>query len=81
MRKQIISFCSQDIDLVIPDIKMSKMIGFELYAKLISEVHTIKALLLTALRGLDDYDDFRRKVIPKLGERHFVQKPNSGIGH
>jgi response regulator RpfG family c-di-GMP phosphodiesterase len=62
MRKQIISFCSQDIDLVIPDIKMSKMIGFELYAKLKSEVHTIKALLLTALRELDDYDDFKERL-------------------
>jgi response regulator RpfG family c-di-GMP phosphodiesterase len=51
MRKQIISFCSQDIDLVIPHIKMSKMIGFELYAKLKSEDHTIKALLLTALES------------------------------
>lgn len=81
MRKQIISFCSQDIDLVIPDIKMSKMIGFELYVKLKSEDHTIKALLLTALGELDDNDDFKRKVIPKLGERYFVQKPNSGIGH
>ncbi|HEX7178651.1 MAG TPA: hypothetical protein VF220_02925 [Nitrososphaeraceae archaeon] len=52
-----------------------------MYAKLKSEDHTINALFLTALRELDDYDDFKRKVIPKLGERHFAQKPNSGIGH
>lgn len=81
MRKQIISFCSQDIDLVIPDIKMSKLIGFELYVKLKSEDHTINALFLTAPRELYDYDDFKRKVITKLGERHFVQIPNNGIGH
>jgi response regulator RpfG family c-di-GMP phosphodiesterase len=68
MRKQIISFCSRDIYLVIQDIKMSKMIGFELYAKLKPEDHTIKALLLTALRELHDYDDFKRKVFPKLCE-------------
>lgn len=72
-------FNNDSYDLVILDIKMPKMNGFELYDKLKSSDSTIKALFLTALKELDDYDDFKRKVFPKLGERHFIQKPVSNI--
>ncbi|HXG06865.1 MAG TPA: hypothetical protein VNI77_06020 [Nitrososphaera sp.] len=30
---------------------------------------------MTALTELGDYSGFTRKVFPKWGERHFVQKP------
>ena len=73
------TFNNDSYDLVILDIKMPKMSGFELYDKLKSADSTIKALFLTALRELDEYDDFKRKVFPKLGERHFIQKPVSNI--
>jgi DNA-binding response OmpR family regulator len=72
-------FNNDSYDLVVLDIKMPKMNGFELYDKLKSSDSTIKALFLTALKELDDYDDFKRKVFPKLGERHFIQKPVSNI--
>jgi len=72
-------FNNDSYDLVILDIKMPKMNGFELYDKLKSSDSTIKALFLTALKELYDYDDFKRKVFPKLGERHFIQKPVSNI--
>ena len=73
------SFKNDSYDLVILDIKMPKVSGFELYAQLKSVDNTIKALFLTALRELDDYDDFKINVSPKLGERHFIQKPISNI--
>lgn len=73
------SFKNDSYDLVILDIKMPKVSGFELYAQLKSADNTIKALFLTALRELDDYDDFKINVSPKLGERHFIQKPISNI--
>jgi DNA-binding response OmpR family regulator len=66
-------------DLLIIDIKMPQMSGFELYTRMKS-IHTkVKVLFLTALRELGEYDDFREKVSPKLGERHFIQKPISNI--
>ena len=39
----------------------------------------VKVLFLTALREPDEYDNFREKVSPKLGQRHFIQKPISNI--
>ncbi len=64
-------------DLLILDIKMPKINGFELYTKMKSVDPKIKVLFLTALKDLGEYDDFRKSVSPKLGERHFIQKPIS----
>ena len=64
-------------DLIILDIKMPKISGFELYSKFKSTDTKIKALFLTALRELDDYDNLKDNVFPKMGERHFIQKPVS----
>jgi two-component system response regulator ChvI len=64
-------------DLIILDIKMPEISGFELYSKFKSNDANFKALFLTALRELDDYDDLKKKVFPKMGERHFIQKPIS----
>jgi DNA-binding response OmpR family regulator len=64
-------------DLIILDIKMPKISGFELYSKFKSTDTKIKALFLTALRELDDYDKLKDNVFPKMGERHFIQKPVS----
>jgi two-component system, OmpR family, response regulator ChvI len=66
-------------DLLIIDIKMAQISGFELYTKMKSIDTKVKVLFLTALRELDEYDNFREKVSPKLGERHFTQKPISNI--
>jgi two-component system response regulator ChvI len=64
-------------DLIILDIKMPDISGFELYSKFKSNDANFKALFLTALRELDDYDSLKKNVFPKMGERHFIQKPIS----
>lgn len=64
-------------DLIILDIKMPKISGFELYDKFKSNDKGIKVIFLTALRELDDYDNQKFNVFPKMGERHFIQKPIS----
>lgn len=56
---------------------MPKISGFELYSKFKSTDTKIKALFLTALIELDDYDNLKDNVFPKMGERHFIQKPVS----
>jgi DNA-binding response OmpR family regulator len=74
------SFAPNCYDLVILDIRMSRMSGFDLYKQLKLRENFIKALFLTAVRELGEYDDFKDLVFPKLGERHFIQKPISDIG-
>ncbi len=62
-------------DLLILYIKMPKMNGFELYTKMKTIDKDVRAFFLTALKEFGEYDDFREKVFPKFGERHFIQKP------
>jgi len=64
-------------DLIILDIKMPEISGFELYGKFKSKDANFKALFLTGLKELDDYDNLKKNVFPKMGERHFIQKPVS----
>lgn len=74
------NFAPHYYDLVILDIRMSGMSGFDLYKKLKSRDNNIKALFLTAVREFGEYDDFKDLVFPKLGVRHFIQKPISDVG-
>jgi two-component system, OmpR family, response regulator ChvI len=62
-------------DLLILDIKMPAMNGFELYRNVRKIDDSVKVCFLTALRELRDYDQYRKEVSPKLGERYFVSKP------
>ena len=62
-------------DLLILDIKMPSMNGFELYLKLREKDPHIKVCFLTALSELRDYEEYKKEVFPKLGERYFVSKP------
>jgi DNA-binding response OmpR family regulator len=66
-------------DLLILDIKMPEISGFELYSKMKSSDNKIRVIFLTALKELGNYENFRKEVSPKLGERHFVQKPITDI--
>src|SRR5688572_25428583 len=63
---------SQDIDLVISDIKMSGMSGFELASSLRAIKPEVKILLMTAYQigGLEYNDAF-----PSLKIDEFLQKP------
>jgi two-component system, OmpR family, response regulator ChvI len=62
-------------DLLILDIKMPQMNGFQLYTKIKTIDNKVKVCFLTALSDLHDYEQFRKEVSPKVGERHFIQKP------
>jgi two-component system, OmpR family, response regulator ChvI len=69
------NFKSNMYDLLILDIKMPVMNGFQLYAQMKKIDLNIKAFFLTALTDLQEYDAFKKEVFPKEGERHFIQKP------
>lgn len=62
-------------DLLILDIKMPSINGFELYLKLREIDPNVKVCFLTALSELRDYEDYKKEVFPKWGERYFVSKP------
>src|SRR6266508_7018478 len=64
-------------DVVILDIRMPAINGFELYSKMNSTDSKIKVLFLTALADLNNYSNFKDIVSPVLGKRHFVRKPVS----
>jgi DNA-binding response OmpR family regulator len=70
------SYKSNFYDLVILDIKMPKMDGFELYNKIKEKDPNVIICFLTASELF--YEEFRktRYVLgEKLGEEHFIQKP------
>lgn len=69
------NFKSNMYDLLILDIKMPVMNGFQLYAQMKKIDLNIKALFLTALTDLQEYDAFKKEVFPKEGQRHIIQKP------
>jgi DNA-binding response OmpR family regulator len=69
------NFKSELYDLVILDIKMPHINGFELYLKLREKDQQVKVCFLTALSELRDYEAYRKEVFPKWGERYFVAKP------
>jgi DNA-binding response OmpR family regulator len=61
--------------LLILDIKMPEMNGFELYKEIKKKDKTVKVFFLTALSEMHDYDAFKKEVFPKEGERYFISKP------
>lgn len=69
------SFKAGFYDLLILDIKMPKMNGFQLYREIKNIDDKVKVCFLTALSEMHDYEEFKREVFPKAGERYFIQKP------
>ena len=63
--------------LIILDIRMAEINGFELYEKLRSKDSKIKTLFITALNSVEPYNTRNRKVYPLKGVRHFMKKPVS----
>ena len=61
--------------MLILDIKMPKMNGFQLYLEIKRIVSKVKVMFLTGVSEHQQYEAFRKEVFPKLGERHFVSKP------
>ena len=71
------SFKPQYYDLLILDIKMPKMNGFELYQKLKEKESHVKVCFLTAVSEFRGYEQYKKDVSPKPHERYFVAKPIS----
>jgi DNA-binding response OmpR family regulator len=64
-------------DLIILDIRMAEINGFELYDELKSRDSKIKTLFITALSSVEPYNTRNSKVYPLRGVRHFMKKPVS----
>src|SRR5215216_3549085 len=64
-------------DLVILDIKMPDMNGFELYRQIRRKDNRVKVCFLTAVSEFREYEQYKKEAYPKLGERYFIAKPVS----
>jgi DNA-binding response OmpR family regulator len=60
-------------DLVILDVKMPNMNGFELYRQIKKIDDKAKVCFLTA--GEMDYEQFRKELFPALDNNCYIQKP------
>ena len=61
-------------DLILLDIKMPKMNGFDLYQKIMEIEGNVKICFLTASELF--YEDYRRlDAYPSLDKAYFIQKP------
>jgi DNA-binding response OmpR family regulator len=56
-------------DLMILDIRMPNMNGFELYQQIKRMDNRVKVCFLTAISEFKEYEQYRKVVYPKLGER------------
>ena len=64
---------NEAISLMITDIKMPEMDGFELYRQIKKIDDKVKVCFLTA--GEMDYGQFRKELIPELDKNCYIQKP------
>jgi two-component system, OmpR family, response regulator ChvI len=69
------NFRKRSYSLLLLDINMPKMNGFELYTKIKKIDDKVKVCFLTALTELQEYKSFQEEVFPEEGKRYFVQKP------
>ena len=71
------SFKPRYYELVILDIKMPKMDGFELYREIKRKDNRVKVCFLTAISEFIEYEQYKKETYPKMGERYFIAKPVS----
>ena len=70
------SYTSNFYDLVILDIKMPKMDGFELYYKIREKDLSVKICFLTAIAMFNrEFRKARSEFGRIIGEEYFIQKP------
>ena len=62
-------------DLIILDIKMPKMNGFDLYEQIRKIDNKVKVCFLTAWGDFRDYELSRKETICKEGKIQLIQKP------
>jgi two-component system cell cycle response regulator len=68
-------FRPEKYELLILDIRMPGLNGFELYMKLLEQDSSIKVLFLTAVNEFSMYTKFKSSVSPMSGKRYYLQKP------
>ena len=68
-------FRPEKYKLIILDIRMPGLNGFELYMKLLEQDNSIKVLFLTAVNEFSMYAKFKNSVSPMSGKRYYLQKP------
>lgn len=68
-------FRPEKYELIILDIRMPGLNGFELYLKLLEQDNSIKVLFLTAVNEFSMYAKFKNSVSPMSGKRYYLQKP------
>ncbi len=68
-------FRPEKYELIILDIRMPGLNGFELYMKLLEQDNSIKVLFLTAVNEFSMYAKFKNSVSPMSGKRYYLQKP------
>ncbi|HYZ50927.1 MAG TPA: response regulator, partial [Nitrososphaeraceae archaeon] len=69
------NFRKGSYSLLLLDINMPKMNGFELYTKIKKIDDKVRVCFFTALTELEEYESFRKEVFPEEGKRYFIQKP------
>ena len=72
-QEALLNFKPDYYDLVILDIKMPKMDGFELYDELKKKDNDVKVCFLTASELY--YEEFRKKEYHALDKNLFIRKP------
>ena len=71
------SFKPRYYHLVILDIRMPDMNGFELYKHIRRKDNRVKVCFLTAVSEFIEYEQYKKETYPKMGERYFIAKPLS----
>jgi DNA-binding response OmpR family regulator len=67
------NFRANVYDMIILDMKMPQMNGFELYRQIKKIDDKVKVCFLTA--GEMDYEQFRKELFPALDNNCYIQKP------
>jgi DNA-binding response OmpR family regulator len=71
------SFKPHYYDLLVLDVRMPQMNGFELYQQLRKKDSHVKVCFLTAVIDFMEYEQYKKNAFPKSNERYFVAKPIS----
>ncbi|MDQ3838611.1 MAG: response regulator [Thermoproteota archaeon] len=73
------NFRPNTYDLVILDIRMPQMNGFELLNEIKKIDENVKVCFLTAVSELTEYKTSIKKILPALDENYIIRKPIDNI--